>query len=115
MERRGTRRFSVVWECQCRVVGNKKVSNFPQLGTTINISKGGLFLLFPEPVDSFRVYEKVEAKISWPIELCNTNLTKLVIKGLIVRAGYDDRVGFCVAIKAIGRHEFRVVGANAIA
>jgi hypothetical protein len=102
-ERRGADRFPIERELRYRILG-KRASSEEGVGKTINISSNGVLFT----TDKILVPGKrIEVSISWPAQLDNRCLLKLVARGKISRLEQGR------AAVEILQYEFRTAGRGA--
>ena len=101
-ERRRTSRLPIRQEVRYSVLGERKKTEQIGLGSTLNMSSGGVLFttesVLPEG-------ERIELAVSWPAQLDGVSL-KLVLWGRLVRA--EDMQ----AAMSIERYEFKTRGSG---
>jgi hypothetical protein len=96
-ERRRSERFPIVRDVRYRVNSGRGESK-SGIGTTANVSSGGVLFTAPE---ALAPRKRIELSISWPAQLDGKCALRLVARGRIMR-GWDPNVAV-----EIENHEFR--------
>jgi hypothetical protein len=100
-DRRCSDRFPIEREVRFRILGKRGLGEEGK-GTTINISSNGVLLVTEKDMQPGR---RVELSISWPAQLDNRCLLKLVARGRVARVEADGRIAV-----EIQQYEFRTAG-----
>ena len=101
-DRRNADRFPIEREIRYKVVGRKGIPD-AGAGKTVNISSNGVLFTADHMLIPGR---KLELAISWPAQLDNRCMLKLVARGRVVRS---DQGRTAVEIQ---QYEFRTQGTN---
>ena len=104
-ERRSKRRYPLALEMVFRPHGGEGETT-PILGTTVNISSGGILF---ETHSELKKREVVHMAIRWPVRLDDRSPLQILVNGRVVRRSE------CHTAVEIVQYEFRVAGTNGLA